>query len=550
MQIDSVIDKLTIYYTNADNLLNKRNELQLIVASKQPDVLVITEIFPKNIESTKISQAELNLEGYYFYVNKVKDNSRGVILYIRNDIISYPCLEVENINFLESAWCVIRVGKNDKLLLGGIYRSSSGTDENNDNLLHLLNFVMTLNCKYVMVLGDFNYPEISWDNWSTNRNATHNSFKFLECLRDNYLFQLIEKPTRVREGQTHNVLDLAITNKDDWISNIEYLDQLGASDHIQLMISCDCNLQRTFLNVPKRQYYKGNYMKAREDFTSTDRAKLNSMDVQDSFDFICNEIKTCTKNNIPVFKNNNFTINKPKWMDRYCVNAVRKKYKAWQLYLHSRTRRNYNNYCICRNKATKAVRFARKRYEKGIAESVKENPKSFWAYVNSKTKMRSGIGDLKDENNIMRSSDEDKSNILNDFFAAVFTREGDSVIKDVAPKTLDSLHDIDVDIDKVKKILLGLNPTKSCGPDECHPRMLKETADILSGPIHQLFTKSLQSGTLPKQWKEANVTCIFKKGDKSSPGNYRPVSLTSVLCKSLEKIVREAIMKHLNKNNL
>ena len=232
------------------------------------------------------------------------------------------------------------------------------------------------------------------------------------------------------------------------------------------------------------------------------------------------------------------------------MNAVRKKYKAWQLYLHSRTRRNYNNYCTCRNKATKAVRFARKRYEKGIAESVKENPKSFWAYVNSKTKMRSGIGDLKDENNIMRSSDEDKSNILNDFFAAVFTREGDSVIKDVAPKTLDSLHDIDVDIDKVKKILLGLNPTKSCGPDECHPRMLKETADILSGPIHQLFTKSLQSGTLPKQWKEANVTCIFKKGDKSSQGNYRPVCLTSVLCKSLEKIVREAIMKHLNKNNL
>ena len=101
-----------------------------------------------------------------------------------------------------------------------------------------------------------------------------------------------------------------------------------------------------------------------------------------------------------------------------------------------------------------------------------------------------------------------------------------------------------------KKILLGLNPTKSCGPDECHPRMLKETADILSGPIHQLFTKSLQSETLPKQWKEAYVTCIFKKGDKSSPGNYRPVSLTSVLCKSLEKIVRKAIMKHLNKNNL
>ena len=179
MHIGSAIDKLTIYYTNADNLLNKRNELQLIITSKQPDVLVITEIFPKNILSTKISHVELNLEGYYFYGIEVKDNSRGVNIYIRNDIVSYgPCSEVEAIHFLESAWCVIKVGKNDRLLLGGIYRSSSGTDENNENLLQLLNFVMSLNCKYDMVLGDFNYPEISWDTWNTNRNANHNSFNF------------------------------------------------------------------------------------------------------------------------------------------------------------------------------------------------------------------------------------------------------------------------------------------------------------------------------------------------------------------------------------
>ena len=550
MQIGSAIDKLTIYYTNADNLLNKRNELQLIITSKQPDVLVITEIFPKNILSTKISQVELNLEGYYFYGSEVKDNSRGVIIYIRNDIISYPCSEVDDIHFLESAWCVIKVGKNDRLLLGGIYRSSSGTDENNENLLQLLNFVMSLNCKYVMVLGDFNYPEISWDTWNTNRNVNHNSFKFLECLRDNYLYQLIEKPTRVREGQAQNVLDLLITNKDDWVSNIEYLDQLGASDHVQLMIKCDCSLQRTNINVSKRQYYKGNYTKAREDFMLVDWSKLDSLEVQDSFDFICEEIKTCTENNVPVFKKNNYTIKKPKWMDKHCVIAVRKKYKAWQLYLHSRTRRNYHHYCICRNQATKAVRFARKRYEKGVADLVKENPKAFWSYVNSKTRMRSGISDLKDENGTMCSGDADKANILNNFFASVFTKEGDSAIKDITPKTLDSLHEINVGIDKVKKLLQGLNPTKSCGPDECHPRMLKESAESLSVPIHQLFTKSLQSGVLPRQWKEANVTCIFKKGDKSSPGNYRPVSLTSVLCKTLEKVVREAIMTHLNNNNL
>lgn len=198
------------------------------------------------------------------------------------------------------------------------------------------------------------------------------------------------------------------------------------------------------------------------------------------------------------------------------MNAVRKKYKAWQMYIHSRTRRNYQNYCKSRNYATKAVRYARKRHEKGIAELVQENPKAFWAYVNSKTKLRSGISDLKDENGDMRSSDVDKANILNNFFASVFTKEGDSVIKELTPKPLDLLQELNVDADKVKKLLQGLNPAKYCGPDECHPRMLKESADILSDPIHQLFNKSLQSGKLPRQWKEANVTCIFKKGGSGS----------------------------------
>ena len=116
------------------------------------------------------------------------------------------------------------------------------------------------------------------------------------------------------------------------------------------------------------------------------------------------------------------------------------------------------------------MRFARKRYEKGVADLVKENQKAFWSYVNSKTRMRSGISELKDENGTMCSRDADKANILNNFFASVFTKEGDSAIKDITPKTLDSLHEINVGIDKVKKLLQVLKPTKSCGTDKCHPR--------------------------------------------------------------------------------
>lgn len=72
MNTDTVVEGLTLYYTNADNLVNKRDELQIIINDKNPDILIITEVFPKNVESTKVLPAELNFDGYTFYVNNIK----------------------------------------------------------------------------------------------------------------------------------------------------------------------------------------------------------------------------------------------------------------------------------------------------------------------------------------------------------------------------------------------------------------------------------------------------------------------------------------------
>jgi hypothetical protein len=74
---------------------------------------------------------------------------------------------------------------------------------------------------------------------------------------------------------------------------------------------------------------------------------------------------------------------------------------------------------------------------------------------------------------------------------------------------------------------IAVNPNKSCGPDGFHPRLLKELAAVLAGPLTSFFRKTLNEGILPADWKEAQVTPLFKKGDKSGPGIYRPVSLTS-----------------------
>ena len=82
----------------------------------------------------------------------------------------------------------------------------------------------------------------------------------------------------------------------------------------------------------------------------------------------------------------------------------------------------------------------------------------------------------------------------------------------------------------VSKRLANLNPNKSPGNDGFHPKVLKELSKELGEAVAIIFQKSHDTGKLPKDWKEAQVTPIFKKGDKSEPGNYRPVSLTSVLC--------------------
>ena len=101
-----------------------------------------------------------------------------------------------------------------------------------------------------------------------------------------------------------------------------------------------------------------------------------------------------------------------------------------------------------------------------------------------------------------------------------------------------------------KKMLDNLNPNKSPGPDGIHPRVLRELSTELAIPLRDIFQLTLETGQLPTEWKLGHVSPIFKKGSKLKPGNYRPVSLTSVACKVMEKIVRDRITNHLNRNQL
>ena len=86
----------------------------------------------------------------------------------------------------------------------------------------------------------------------------------------------------------------------------------------------------------------------------------------------------------------------------------------------------------------------------------------------------------------------------------------------------------EIDQQMVQEHLISLNEFRSPGPDELHPRVIKELEEELSEPLSIIFVKSWKTGEVPDDWRRANVVHIFKKGKKEEPGNYRPVSLTSI----------------------
>jgi hypothetical protein len=183
----------------------------------------------------------------------------------------------------------------------------------------------------------------------------------------------------------------------------------------------------------------------------------------------------------------------------------------------------------------------KKKLEKGLSENAKKTPKAIWSYIKSKSKTREGIGDLhtnpEDTNSEKTEDNKEKANILSDYFASVFTNEPLGELPQMIPIEIQNeLKDLVINKDMVLKLFQNLKIDKSPGPNSLHPRLLFENKESIAEPSIIIFNQSLALKTVPKEWKNAQISAIFKKGNKSQAKNYRPVSLTLVVCKIMEKL--------------
>ena len=498
----------------------------------------------------------LNVDGYYvcndLRIDKNSDNlgrgiGGGLLVFVRNDVI----IEAHDNASVFNQYCSFSIcdhSNKNPLNFVLFYRSPNSSIENNQLLVDVVN----RSPKNVFIIGDANYPKFNdFENFSgqpaaaddINQAKSRSGYYLANAAHEKFLEQIINFPTHVKG----NILDICLTDRPDRVISCEDIGNLANSDHsvIRLEIDFCPKFNKSVQKV--RDWRRGDNEGLTAHLSGIDFESLfQDKDVNGAWEALKEVTEAALNRYIPLVDRRK--LGDPPWMTRSVKRLVRKKRRKWKLYASDRSVENLNSFKSAEKECKKAVQSAKRRFEKNLASH--RNKRAFSSYVKRKTKSRDNVGPLKVNGRVL-TDNKCMADELNKFFASVFTADSPPFDNTLTPKECDhSLANVVISSATVLKKLVNLKEGSAPGPDGIGARFLKAQSRVLAAPLASIFNKSLEEGKVPSDWRKANVTPIFKKGGKGDPGNYRPVSLTSIPCKVMESCLRDEIVDHLLRNEL
>ena len=392
------------------------------------------------------------------------------------------------------------------------------------------------------IFGDFNLPKINWHVPTCPENdPPHNSFLNF-CLSNN-LIQCIYETTH----QKGNVLDLLLCNP------LGLTNLLTVSINSPLTSSCDHCLISFSIRIK-------NYTKKFPKTTYRNFKKAN-------FDQINNELSNQNWNNLYIHNDNtqtiynNFILILHNVIEQFIpVNNIHSTKNKTPRHIKSLLQTKLRTYKKLKNDRSLRSRYKQvsKDYENAVNAwndkielNVCKNPstKIFYNYVNKKIKSHSSIPPLCKINGNPLTTDSEKTDAFNKYFQSVFTTDNGSSVHPTSKEFIPMPH-FTITKSDIQAAVRKLKGKVSRTPEDIPSFFIKHTLPSIIDQLVIIFNLILQSNTIPHQWKTAIVVPIFKKGNRSKVENYRPISLTSCLCRIFESIIYVKILSHLQTNSL
>ena len=543
---------LTICYTNVRGLRGNFTDLEAFMLKNKPDIFALCET---NLHED-VLDADVQLPGYLPIHRKDSGNMHGLGVYVKSNlpIAREYTLEDEK----ESFMCFRLALLHTTTYIFFLYRSPSSSscsviEAVSSNIDKALIHQPSAN---IMVCGDFNAHNTEW--LSHSRAIDVAGVSCFEFALAHDITQIVDFPTRIPDRDDHQpyLLDLFLCSIPDLCTVISH-PPLGKSDH--MVVGVDVNFVVKSAN--EHPYHRTVYSYCKADWDGL-RDHLRDVPWLDIFKhnatFAAKEISEWIEIGIDCYIPHHKFQLKPHsspWFTPSCAAAIAHRNHIFHQYHRNMTPENKKLFCDSRNHCKRVLEEAKSKYAEATRCSIASQSigsRDFWRISNSiLNRGKSTIPPLFNGPEVLTTA-TDKANLFARNFSKNSTLDDSSqVLPDFPSRTEQRLSSRKITSRMVAKVIHNLDTFKATGPDRIPSIVLKMCSSELSPVLAKLYNRCLTESCFPSCWKSSSVVPAFKNdGERSDPGNYRPISLLPIISKIFESFINDSLIKHLDGTSL